>query len=451
MTDFDTQSGPVNTTAARNTQVIYVYGNGSVSLGPRVTTVVGSGLPPTFIYQSPPIIQKEAGLPIDVKPGDIATKYGWNYNSQTAYDSPFEAKYIYGQPATNSSVLDNQATKPYRLADGSYTYVPAANASSVIEDYAEQGGSIPAPPENPNGYKWNLPPHRWSMPLMPSSKTFATGAKGRMRTPVSDAYRRGRIWWKANDPTVKVFTSDKKGTVDKTSKVSQLSNGEDRRYGFQFLWNPETFGTSVAVQMDATPTAGDRFLSVAGAFPATETITFNIRIDRTNDFACAAGATGRPTQIAKVGSGVVADNWVTKDYARRFMTFYNKARGGFFFGTNYDEEMFVNNIVDLLQRGTIADIEYLYKAINGPGPGSVNAQGVASKWVNSRGIATSDIGFLMPTLLNIDIGPLSYQGYVTNLKVDHTSFTQEMIPIRSDLTISLNLLATVGLAGVNQK
>jgi len=448
MTDFDTQSGPVNTTAARDTQVVYVYGNGQRQYQPVVRTTVGTGVSPTIFYQSPPIIQKEAGLPIDVKPGDIVTKYGWNYNSQTAYDSPFEAKYIYGQPATNSSVIDNQATKPYRLADGSYTYVPAANASSVIEDYAEQGGSIPAPPENPNKYKWNLPPHKWSMPLRPAPDKFAAGDKGRMRKPVSDAYRRGRIWWKANDPTVQVFSSDKRGAVDKTAKLN-LQDSEARRYGFQFLWNPETFGTSVAVQMEATPNANDRFLAVAGAFPATETITFNIRIDRTNDFACAAGATGRPTQIAKVGTGVIADNWVTKDYARRFKDFY-AAPGSFFGGSDVNEELFVNNIVDLLQRGTIADIEYLYMAINGPGPGTQNALSVGNKWINSRGIATADIGFLMPTLLNIDIGPLSYQGYVTNLQVNHTSFTQEMIPIRSDLTISLNLLATVGLSGTTQ-
>lgn len=445
MTDFDTQSGPVNTTAARNVQTIYVYGNNSVALGNRVSTVVGNALPPTFIYQSPPIIQQEAGLPVNVKPGDVVTKYGWKYNSQTAFDSPIENKYIYGQPATNSSVLLNQDIKPYRLSDGTYTYVPAANASSVIEDYAEQGGSIPAPPENPNTYKWNLPPHRWSMPIKPSPKMFTTGAKGQLRNPVSDAYRRGRIWWKANDPTVQVFSSDKRGAVDKTAKLN-LKDSEARRYGFQFLWNPETFSTAVAVQMEATPTSTDRFLAVAGAFPATETITFNIRIDRTNDFACAAGATGRPTQIAKVGSGVIADNWVTKDYARAFKKYY-AAAGSFFSGRDVNEEVFVNNIVDLLQRGTIADIEYLYMAINGPGPGTQNALSVGNKWVNSRGIATADIGFLMPTLLNIDIGPLSYQGYVTNLQVNHLSFTQEMIPIRSDLTISLNLLATVGLAG----
>jgi hypothetical protein len=51
----------------------------------------------------------------------------------------------------------------------------------------------------------------------------------------------------------------------------------------------------------------------------------------------------------------------------------------------------------------------------------------------------------MPTLLNIDIGPLSYLGYVTNMAVTHTMFTQDMIPIQSTVQVAFNLLATAGL------
>ena len=448
MTDYGTQSGASERAASRGTQIVYVYGNGSTQKGPLIKTTVGDGLSPTILRQDPPIIQQEAGLPINVRPGDIVDKYGWLNGNNVPWRSYGEAKYIYGQPATNSSIFDTQDELKYRLSDGTFTRVPAASASTVVEQYAEQGGSIPAAPENPGDYKWNLPPHRWSMPIKPNSKFFDTGNSKGVRPPVSDAYRRGRIWWKANDPTVQVFSSDKRGKNTTKSKLLQKDDGS-RRYGFQFMWNPETFSTAVAVQMDATPTANDRFLGVAGAFPATETITFNIRLDRTNDFACAAGSTGRPTQIAKVGTGVIANNWVTKDYARRFKNYY-AASGSFFSGTGVNEEFFVNNIVDLLQRGTLADLEYLYMAINGPGPGTENALTVGNRWVNSRGVATADIGFLMPTLLNIDIGPLSYQGYVTNLQVNHLSFTQEMIPIRTDVTISLNLLATVGLAGTNK-
>ena len=85
-------------------------------------------------------------------------------------------------------------------------------------------------------------------------------------------------------------------------------------------------------------------------------------------------------------------------------------------------------------------MEYLYKAINGPGPG-----GGDDEWINGRGIKTSDIGYLMPTLLHVDVGPLSYDGYVTGIQVNHVAFTPSMIPIRTDVTISLNVLATSGL------
>jgi hypothetical protein len=99
-------------------------------------------------------------------------------------------------------------------------------------------------------------------------------------------------------------------------------------------------------------------------------------------------------------------------------------------------------LIDLFQRGTIADIEYLFRAINGPGPSGAADN---TEWMNGRGVKTADIGWLMPTLLHVDIGPLAYEGYVTALNVNHVAFTPNMTPIRSDVTVSINLLATASL------
>jgi hypothetical protein len=101
-------------------------------------------------------------------------------------------------------------------------------------------------------------------------------------------------------------------------------------------------------------------------------------------------------------------------------------------------EQLEDKLLDLFERGTIADVEYLYRAINGPGAGD-------TLWTNRRGIQTADIGYLIPTLLNIDIGPLAYRGYVTSLGVQHVRFTPDMIPISTRVSINLNLLATAGL------
>jgi len=294
---------------------------------------------------------------------------------------------------------------------------------------------VPIPAQDPNEYQWNLPPHKWSMPFRAGNdpKNMPDESTNNHST---DKYRRGRIWWKATDTSLTITDSNGKNTTVDNS---------NRKYGFQFLWNPESFGTQVSVQMDATPQSQDRFLGTVGAFPATETISFTIRLDRTNDFACANAKFKRPKNITNDINGAGTNNFIGVKEVSEFIKYYQhfgsfSAAHSSIGGVTTTME---KKLVELYQRGTLADVEYLYKAINGPGPGNTSSGG--DYWKNARGIITADIGFLMPTLLNIDIGPLSYMGYVTSLQVTHIGFTEGMIPIRSDVTISLNLLATAGI------
>ena len=283
-------------------------------------------------------------------------------------------------------------------------------------------------------YNWNLPPHKWSRPLWKSKDPNFT-PDGTPHSPGNDMYRRGRIWHKADDPSQIVY--DQSG--------NPLAKGFTK-WGFQFMWNPDSFNTTVAVQMDATPNQKDRFLAVAGAFPATETVSFTVILDRTNDFADMYGRmidkkSGDllvQSGISQVGAtGYVSPSFISKtlftaDDIKNYKLGFNEAQG---------DDYIRGQLADLMMRGTVADVEYLYRAINGSGPGDAK-----STWINGRGTQTSDIGYLMPTLLNIDIGPLSYQGYVTNLSVTHTGFTPNMVPIRTTLQISLNVLATSGVS-----
>jgi hypothetical protein len=346
------------------------------------------------------------------------------------------------QVSTRSKISGDGNNQPQLGYGGSsvldaYTYTTKRKnrGRDSVAKMADTSQRAPAPiaptPEysNPSEWKWNLPPHKWSLPLVQrlgDEKNFSFGQD-------NEKYRRGRIWWKASDPSIDLVT----GSAN--TKVIRDKNAE-RRFGFQFLWNPEAFGTTVSVSMDVTPTAQDRFLGGAGFFPATEGITFNIRLDRTNDFACAAARFNRPTNSINVSNiGAPVASYITTDQVRGLEEFYkhgiaslsDSARG----------LSIEDKLVDLFTRGTIADLEFLYRAINGIGPsGSLGDQ-----WINARGIATADIGFLQPTLLNIDIGPLSFNGYVNNLAVTHIAFTPDMVPIRTDVTISLQLLSTAGL------
>lgn len=302
----------------------------------------------------------------------------------------------------------------------------------------------PIPEADPNDYSWNLPPHTWSLPKLPTDVNNPGGAYQAFGKPQvsSDTYRRGRLWWRQS-ANIALQTGS---TEEDKKKVESITDGEhERRFGFQFMWNPDAIQTQVAVQMDAVPNVNDMFLSLVAAFPATQSIAFNIRLDRTNDFACAQARFERPglsttkpdttsRPDAVYDSALFARQQLRQETVRDFGQYYLLA-GAFQQSSAQLEE----KLMDLFTRGTLADIEFLYKTINGDGAGSM-------KWTNRRGIQTADIGYLMPTLLNIDIGPLSYQGYVNSLSVTHTSFTPDMVPIRSDLSISLQVLATSGLA-----
>ena len=268
-----------------------------------------------------------------------------------------------------------------------------------------------------SAYKWNLPPHTWSLPVKPEIINEGTSnALGDV-----EQYRRGRLWWYASvDSTM----------VDATGKDPRKELA-DRTFGFQFIWNPDSYTTGVSLNTDVTPNVNDRFVGVAGAFPSGETISFNLRLDRTNDFAAARHLLKKdyaalPTFDEKTGKGVYKASTTDPNVFTDLLPYYATGLGD---SAATDK---LQKIKDLMELGTVADLEYLYKAVNGDG------------WHNASGRRTSDIGYLAATLLRVDIGPLSYIGYILSLSVNHVGFSQDMTPIRTDVSISMNLMASAG-------
>lgn len=255
----------------------------------------------------------------------------------------------------------------------------------------------------PIGYKFNLPPHDWSLPLRPA--TVDPDLVGRTNDASFHGLRRGRIWYWV-------------GAVDDTkpSTTGGAQDVIDTSWGFQFLWNPNTIATNVARNMDITPSSADKLRVVAGVFPGQETVNLNIVIDRTNDFACIRAA-------------------AAEEYAT-FGKYYNAAYPG------AAAQDIGSQIVNLMGQGTMADLEYLFKAVNGSGNGQL-------QWSNLLGKQTANVGYLAPTLLGIQLGPtlnnLSYVGWISNLSLNHTAFTENMVPIRTEVGISIQCFAGSGL------
>jgi hypothetical protein len=307
-------------------------------------------------------------------------------------------------------------------------------------DGASKSPKTPPKPE-PKDYSFNLPPHQWSLPTR--AQDVIPGDVGGQ----GYAYhgnRRGRIWYYDNAATTtsvdrttgEVTTVGEKrktetGTKTYKPKGESIVGDSTYKYGFQFLWNPESISVSVNRNMDITPSASDVYTSVSGAFPGQESVSFSIVLDRTNDFACIRNFYHN--------AGVLNDgNYVD------FVQYY--ANGGKHPKARVED--YALQIKKLAELGTMADLEYLFKAINGDGKFGDQA---ADGWTNLLGKKTADLGYLQPTLLAFELGgdtnnfssmnSLSYVGWASALSINHTSFAENMVPLRTTVSISFDCFA----------
>ena len=366
------------------------------------------------------------------------------YNYQQALQNPnLVANYAAFQAAAKKK-KELEAKKKADAAAAKKGKPKKVDTTSTPPGNKDTGTPPPTQPDK--DYKWNLPPHKWSLPVKPDgfNTSITTVGENDDRKNVSpydavnalgdmEKYRRGRMWWYASNQ------QDFAGADGKPIKKKIA----ERKFGFQFLWNPDSYSTSIQLNMDINPNPMDRFVGVAGAFPSGESISFVLRLDRTNDFAAFRGLMNRDyTQLALSGVSDVAQTDRQHDSIEAVKgntlkaysdaaAYYNSS-----FASSTPQDVLALQIKELMELGTVADIEYLYKAING------------DNWHNIAGRKTSDIGFLAATLLRIDIGPLSYVGFVNSLSVNHIAFSQDMTPIRTDLTVSMNLMASAGLGQV---
>ena len=300
-------------------------------------------------------------------------------------------------PAVVGDLNTQAIVTNYNNLNGITTTVSSTSSSPAIKVGTTQ----------PIGYKFNLPPHNWSLPIRPITVDSLT--VGSTTDQAFHGLRRGRLWYwvGAND-------------VDSSGTNSSAGlNLVDTSWGFQFLWNPTTISTSVARNMDITPSSADTLRVVAGVFPGQETVSLSVVIDRTNDFACIKADNSKGTS--------------STEFTKYYSSLYPGAS---------PLQSMPDQINKLMAQGTMADLEYLFKAINGSGNGAL-------EWTNLLGKKTANVGYLAPTLLGIQLGPtldnLSYVGWASNIGINHTAFTEDMIPIRTEVSISIQCFAGSGL------
>jgi len=97
----------------------------------------------------------------------------------------------------------------------------------------------------------------------------------------------------------------------------------------------------------------------------------------------------------------------------------------------------------------MADIEYLFKAINGGGvyiTDPKTGKTTYQAWTNGLGKVTADTGYLTSSIIAVQFGPpgdsLSYTGWFESISIAHSKFTENMIPLTSQVNITMTGFST---------
>lgn len=381
-------------------------------------------------------------------------------------DGYIDGGYVSKISAVNTETATEAATSRLSQSNNTYAFIPgrgmAIPSKLYIDDFYEFDEQVkPSPsttkPEDkykkaiPTNYKWNLVPHDWSLPTR--AVTVDPGIVG---TSVNAIYqktedskgnwkenihglRRGRIWfWDAANAVENIVGGEKKSASAKTisEKDDTIDAIIERYWGFQFLWNPETIQSNLVRNMDITPSSADSLRVVSGAFPGQESFSVNIVLDRVNDFACARAA----------GINVSSDFTGIATSLDKFKKYYSSQE----FPGSDSSISFSEKLTKVLSQGTMADLEYLFKAING----TLTVGGVSKEWSNLLGKRTANIGYLQPSLMGFQFGPtldgLAWVGWISNIQINHTMFTEAMIPLRTEVSISAEAFTGSGIGAATK-
>jgi hypothetical protein len=289
------------------------------------------------------------------------------------------------------------------------------------------GNGVDAIPLDPSKIKFNLPPHVRSLPL--NTAALDSTNSGHTYVGTNHGLRRAKLWFAfdATTPTSTNLVLDTSSASTSTGTTAIGTNyvltADQSYWGFQFLWNPQNIQVGVSRNANFTPSSIDSMAALYGQFTAMETVQFTIVIDRINDFAAAAAASSGLNMVAALN--------------------YNDYTPGGFIGATQNPQLLLQ---DLLKKGTLHDLEYLFRAINGSGNGSDSNK----TWHNSLGRETADIGFLSPNAIALQLGPdatnnLSYIGWVDSLAINHSVFNKNMIPLHTEVVVSFNVFSRVAL------
>ena len=307
------------------------------------------------------------------------------------------------QTGVDLGAADQEQVAAKKILDADKAALAAATKANASKQLAKKEivGAPPPLKGDPKPYKYNAP--------MTSSSYLKFGpqvlsAKNDQLITSPGAWTNAKSAWKP-DLNTGTFTGAK-GAIqmsqDLAMDISANTHGTGKNpatglkndmtpYGFKFLYNPTSVGMTWGIVESFSPQfeqSGQDIATAVGNGLLASTVTFSLVLNRIEDMSRIKNSNG---------------DFITSNSSPYPYTVASEERG-----LIYD-------------RGTMYDLEYLFRATGG-----YNSQYISSV----GGIATADKGWLMPMPVELHLGAnLRFLVRVSSLDVNHAIFNERMVPV----------------------
>lgn len=273
-------------------------------------------------------------------------------------------------------------------------------------------------------YQFNAPMVRGAYfnPLSISSRSINENDISINYAPYTDALTA----WKDTKPARGALQMDREFTqlqINNIDPKNSKTKLDLQMYGFRFLYNPKevNMGWSTQGFVDPEYVPQDEAIPISTNMTASY-VTFSLVINRIEDmnfidkFGFVSAQAKKFAETTQAPTGDLDPAQRNRIYNARFIA-----------NSPYPETVSLEDLKEIYQKGTMYDLEYLFKTINGP----------AATFKNKYGVQTADRSYMRLAILELHLGnSMRYRGRITELEVNHTIFNNRMIPLFSTVRIS---------------
>ena len=277
------------------------------------------------------------------------------------------------------------------------------------------GGNV-----NPTG------PYKYNAPLLKNALHNPLGPQASSLDNVSinqGNYTDARQAWTGVTPGRGTFQMDKKFVVAQLDGLNRNNSKQvdDQLYGFKFLYNPTSvtmgWGIQGAVNPEYEASGKDEAIPISAGLFSSQ-IQFSIILNRIEDMNYLDKLGYVSEQQKKIGtppSGL--------DPAQRNRIYSVNAIAN----SPYGETLSIDEQRSIYKKGTMYDIEYLFKTINGP----------HATFKSELNGTTADRGYMRMSILELHLGAnMRYRVRISDLGINHTIFNNRMVPILSTVNFT---------------